>query len=128
MAMPVAARKPPTRRLRPLKVTDAFRAFVVDQLKDLDDVVPRAMFGGVGLYCRGIFFGIIARDMLYLKVDASNLADYKRAGAKPFKPYADSVGHDEYPRCRSTCSRARAIWSSGRERPSTLRSGAKGGA
>ena len=45
------------------------------------------MFGGVGLDHAGVFFGILARDTLYLKVDASNLADYERAGMKPFRPY-----------------------------------------
>ena len=94
--MPVAPKPPPSRRLRSLKVTPAFRAFVLDQLDDLGDVVPRAMFGGVGLYCRGVFFGIIARDVLYLKVDAGNLPDYTRAGMKPFKPYADRSGTMRY--------------------------------
>jgi len=54
------------------------------------------MFGGVGLYRRGVFFGIIARDTLYLKVGASNLADFKRARAKPFKPYANRAGSTNY--------------------------------
>jgi DNA transformation protein len=45
------------------------------------------MFGGVGLYCDGVFFGIIARDTLYLKVNADNGPDYERAGMTPFKPY-----------------------------------------
>ena len=61
------------------------RAFVLDQLDELGDVVPRAMFGGVGLYCRGVFFGIMARDVLYLKVDDRNRADehaMRRAGAR----------------------------------------------
>src|SRR5688572_25984560 len=46
------------------------------------------MFGGVGLYCRGVFFGIMARDVLYLKVDDRTRADYERAGMGPFMPYA----------------------------------------
>ena len=45
------------------------------------------MFGGVGLYCDGLFFGIIARDVLYLKTGAANKADYEAAGMPPFKPY-----------------------------------------
>jgi TfoX/Sxy family transcriptional regulator of competence genes len=45
------------------------------------------MFGGVGLYHHGVFFGIIARDTLYLKVGDANRADYERAGMKGFKPY-----------------------------------------
>jgi len=54
------------------------------------------MFGGVGLYCRGVFFGIIAGDALYLKVDDSNRDDYVSAGMKPFKPYPDRSGTMQY--------------------------------
>ena len=50
-------------------------------------MTARSMFGGVGLYHAGVFFGILARDTLYLKVDGSNLADYERAAMKPFRPY-----------------------------------------
>jgi TfoX/Sxy family transcriptional regulator of competence genes len=70
-----------------LKVTDGFKSFALDQLEELGDVVPKAMFGAVGLYHRDLFFGILARDTLYLKVDDRNLADYQRAGMKPFNPY-----------------------------------------
>ena len=75
--------------LRSLKVTDTFKTFVIEQLADLDDLVARAMFGGVGLYSRGVFFGIIARDRLYLKVDEVTRPDYERQGSRPFKPYPD---------------------------------------
>ena len=47
------------------------------------------MFGGVGLYAGDVFFGILAADTLYLKVDDSNRAQYEAAGTTPFKPYAD---------------------------------------
>jgi DNA transformation protein and related proteins len=76
-----------SRRPGPLAVTNAFRSFVLDQLGDLGDVAPRSMFGGVGLYRRGVFFGIIAGDVLYLKVDDTNRPEYVKAGMKPFKPY-----------------------------------------
>ena len=79
-----------TRRLDPpLTVTDAFKTFVLDQLDELGEVTPRAMFGGVGLYYRDVFFGIIARDVLYMKVGATNQAAYERAGMRPFMPYPD---------------------------------------
>ena len=81
------APRAPARKLRSLKVSDAFKRFVLDQLEELGDVAPRSMFGGVGLYRRAVFFGLIARDTLYLKVDAGNLADYVGAGMKPFRPY-----------------------------------------
>jgi DNA transformation protein len=70
-----------------LKVSDSFKSFVLDQLSGLDGVIPKAMFGGIGLYHRDTFFGILARDALYLKVDGTNRADYERHGMKPFKPY-----------------------------------------
>ena len=79
-----------------LKVTDAFKAFVLDQLEGLGDVVARPMFGGVGLYSRGVFFGIIARDTLFLKVDDVNRREYERAGMKAFKPYTDRPGSMSY--------------------------------
>src|SRR5438105_15233321 len=95
--MPVKTNKPPQRRTsRSLKVSDTFKAFVLDQLEELGDVTPRSMFGGVGLYHDGMFFGILARDRLYLKVGPSNVADYKRAGMKPFKPYAHRSGTMQY--------------------------------
>jgi DNA transformation protein len=82
--------------MRSLKVSEAFKSFVLDQLSELGDVMPRAMFGGVGLYHRGIFFGIIARDVLYLKVDDRTRRDYERAGMEAFKPYPDRAGTMQY--------------------------------
>ena len=77
-------------------MSEAFRSFVLDQLDELGDVMPRSMFGGVGLYCRGVFFGIIARDVLYLKTDDRNRSDYERARSKPFTPYPDRSGSMRY--------------------------------
>jgi DNA transformation protein len=87
-----------TPRKNPLAVTPAFRRFVLDQLEDLDleRVTPRAMFGGVGLYCRGIFFGIIAGDALYLKVDDTTRGDYEAQGMPPFEPYPHRAGTMQY--------------------------------
>ena len=83
-------------RLRSLRVSAGFKSFVLDQLEELGDVTPRSMFGGVGLYHRGVFFGILARDTLYLKVGASNRVDYTRAGMEAFKPYPDRSGTMKY--------------------------------
>jgi DNA transformation protein len=79
-----------------MRVSDGFRSFVLDQLFELGDVTPRSMFGGVGLYRAGVFFGILAGDVLYLKVDETNRQDYERAGAKPFKPYPNRSGTMQY--------------------------------
>ena len=79
------ARKPAT----PLRVSSGFREFVLGQLADVRALYARPMFGGIGLYGGGVFFGILAGDVLYLKVDDESRHDYERAGARPFKPYAN---------------------------------------
>lgn len=59
----------------------------------LGRVVPslraRRMFGGVGLYSGEQFFGIIAYDRLWFKVDDSNRGDYQACGMKAFQPFPD---------------------------------------
>lgn len=67
----------------------AFETFVTDQLSGAGQIFARKMFGGVGLYCDGVFFGLIARDELYLRADDEMRRMFEAEGAKPFKPYAD---------------------------------------
>ena len=62
---------------------------MLDQLGSIDDVVARAMFGGVGLYAGSDFFAIVYHDIVYFKVDARARAVYERVGMAPFKPFAD---------------------------------------
>jgi DNA transformation protein len=81
---------------RSLRVTPGFREYVLDQLSDLGSLAARSMFGGVGLYCDGLFFAIIARDVLYLKTDDVNRPAFVRAGMKPFKPYPDRPATMQY--------------------------------
>ncbi len=93
----VTGRKPRGRgKFRSMKVSDGFKSFVLDQLDGLGDVQPKAMFGGVGLYCDGVFFGILARDTLYLKVGDRNRARFEAAGGEPFRPYGDERGSMHY--------------------------------
>jgi DNA transformation protein len=75
--------------LRSMRVSASFREFVLDQLAGLDGLRARAMFGGVGLYADDVFFGIVAADELFFKVDDTNRREYETAGSVPFKPYTD---------------------------------------
>jgi DNA transformation protein len=72
-----------------MAVSDDFMNFVLDQLSSWGDVCARRMFGGAGLYCEGKMFGLIADDVVYLKVDDSNRKDFIKAGSSPFNPYPD---------------------------------------
>src|SRR4026208_1750327 len=58
-------------------------------LAGLGEVSSRRMFGGVGLYRGGQFFGLIDDDTLYFKVDDRNRSDYLARGMAPFRPYRD---------------------------------------
>jgi DNA transformation protein len=79
-----------------MRVTDGFRAFVLEQLANIESVRARAMFGGVGLYSNDVFFGIVAADALYLKVDDSNRGQYQAERMTAFQPYADKPSSMSY--------------------------------
>ena len=81
-----------------MPVTSSFLTFVEDQLSHLVDVRSRRMFGGVGLYAGEDFFGLIADDVLYLKVDDSNRSDYEDRGLEPFRPYGEGSRPMQYHR------------------------------
>jgi DNA transformation protein len=74
-----------------MSVSNDFVVYAIEQLAPLAKVTSRRMFGGVGLYAEGLFFGLIADDTLYLKVDDSNRTDYEQRGSKPFCPYPDRL-------------------------------------
>jgi DNA transformation protein and related proteins len=64
--------------------------YVLEQLAGLGSIDWRRMFGGIGLYCDGFFFGLLSsQDMLYLKADDSNRGDYEAYGMEPFRPFRD---------------------------------------
>lgn len=81
-----------------MAISEGYLAYVLDQLEGLGEVTPRKMFGGAGLYSRGLFFGLIADDVLYLKVDDTNRSDYEQAGMPAFNPFGTySMGYYQVP-------------------------------
>ena len=57
-----------------------YRDYILDQLSLVEDVMPRKMFGGLGVFKHGVMFGILSRmDGFYLKVDDINQPDFKRS-------------------------------------------------
>jgi DNA transformation protein len=72
-----------------MAISDEFINYVIGQLDNWAEVSVRKMFGGAGLYCDGIMFGLIADDVAYLKVDDSNREDFIKAGSSAFNPYPD---------------------------------------
>ena len=66
----------------------SFKDFILDQLRGLDGVRSRAMFGGYGLYCGVVFFGILYAGRCYLKTDERSRAAFTSAGMHAFQPSA----------------------------------------
>ena len=74
-----------------MAISDEFVDYVIDQFAAWDNISVRKMFGGAGLYCDGMMFGLIADDVVYLKVDDSNQEDFVKAGSSAFNPYPDKT-------------------------------------
>lgn len=55
-----------------------------DVLGHVTELSSKSMFGGYGIYQKGIIFALIAYDQLYFKVGTSNQSDYVEMGSKPF--------------------------------------------
>ena len=70
-----------------MAVSKDFVEYILSQLFDFHGVVIRRMFGGVGLFCHGKMFRLIADDVAYLKVDETNKEKYVLAGSSPLKPF-----------------------------------------
>lgn len=92
-----------------------FLDFVLDQLSGVRDLQAQPMFGGVGLYSGDLFFGLLAADVLYFKVDDTTRADYEAEGSTPFKPYAGrptTMGYYSVPTAILEDRAALAAWAS----------------
>jgi DNA transformation protein len=60
----------------------------VHALAEVAPVAWRSMFGGFGIYCEGVLFGIVSSKEreLYFRIGPDNRADYEKAASKPFQP------------------------------------------
>jgi DNA transformation protein len=83
-----------------MPVSDGYLTFVLDQLRPVvRDVRARRMFGAIGLYATDLFFGLIADDTFYLKVDDVTRLEYEARGMPAFRPYegVTSMNYSQLP-------------------------------
>jgi DNA transformation protein len=83
-----------------MAVSQNYLAFIVEQLDGIRRLTTKRMFGGVGLYVDGTFFGIIDNDTLFFKVDAALRGRYRDRGMPPFAPMpgkAPMLGYYQVP-------------------------------
>jgi DNA transformation protein len=62
----------------------SFGEFLQDQLRPLGHVTVRRMFGGAGVYCDGLMFGLVSDNTLYFRVDDGNRGAFEAEGQQPF--------------------------------------------
>jgi DNA transformation protein and related proteins len=67
---------------------DNFVEFICDQLDAWEAVTYKPMFGGYGLYCGVIFFGIVYDGRLYFKTNDASRTKYEAWESAPFQPNA----------------------------------------
>lgn len=64
--------------------SNEFIEYLVELLQQTGEVKARAMFGGYGIYLHDIMFALVADDVLYLKTDKDNIADFEKRGLQTF--------------------------------------------
>ena len=60
-------------------------AHLLELLKPFGEVTAKSMFGGFGLYREGCFFGLIAEQQVYFKVDDLNRPAFEALDLEPFR-------------------------------------------
>jgi len=61
-----------------------FTSYVVDLMQSIGPVSAKYMFGGYGIFLEGLMFGLIADNVLYLKVDKETENEFKAKGLEKF--------------------------------------------
>jgi DNA transformation protein len=58
--------------------------FIVELFAPFGSVTVRRLFGGAGLFCEGLMFGLVFDGAIFLKVDDASITDFEREGSAPF--------------------------------------------
>ncbi len=61
-----------------------FTIHVVELMQSIGLVSAKAMFGGYGIFLKGLMFGLIADSVLYLKIDQETEDEFAAKGLEPF--------------------------------------------
>lgn len=79
-----------------MPVTEAAVKSFLEPMSQVRNITSRKMFGGIGIYCDGIFFAVIDNDQLYFKVDDVNRPAYEAEGMPPWNVEGPNGGPMPY--------------------------------
>jgi len=63
---------------------DPYIDYLIELVSPLGTATARPMFGGWGMYVDAVMIGLVADEMLYLKVDEQARAQFEAAGSVSF--------------------------------------------
>jgi DNA transformation protein len=69
-----------------MAVSKQYLEYLLGQLEGLGRLSSRRMFGGVGFYSGGVFFGLLYKERLYFRTDDSTRPEYEARGSEGFRP------------------------------------------
>ena len=61
-----------------------FTSYVVDLMQTIGPVSAKRMFGGYGIFLKGLMFGLIVESVHYFKTDKETENEFKARGLEPF--------------------------------------------
>lgn len=61
-----------------------FIDYLVESLSPLGSVRAKRMFGGFGVFLDELMFGLVSKNVFYLKADDRNRSDFETRGFGPF--------------------------------------------
>lgn len=72
-----------------MAISKQYLDYLLGQLAGLGGMTSRRMFGGLGLYSGGTFFGLVYKERLYFRTDDSTRPEYEARGSEGFQPRAN---------------------------------------
>jgi DNA transformation protein and related proteins len=71
--------------------------FIRELFAQFGPVMVRRMFNSAGIFADGMMIGLINKETIYLKTDATGAQDFEREGSKPFSYIRARRGRVELP-------------------------------
>jgi DNA transformation protein len=68
-----------------MSASPGFADHLREHLAGLGGLSLRRLFGSTGVFSHGVMFGLVKDDVLFLRVDAANQADFAAEGGEPFR-------------------------------------------
>lgn len=79
-----------------MPISPGYMEAITAKLNTAREVTSKKMFGGAGMYCEGVFFGVMDNDATFFKHETARdwIMDGSQGGAQPYIQVPESVLND----------------------------------